>query len=190
MVGRMARRVAGSTAAAGSALGAWVGYHVQQGHLNRGGSHFYDRQWSLGPIGNYGGSPDQYFSDLRTSPNGRFPMTRIDGAFNRVGDHVNLRFAFEPANGVIVDEITDRSLTLVTDATHTFQGEAHHSVSERDGYLMYRIQGQGPSEGGEHFVLQMANVAFSQFGWPLLLPFTQTEEAQAHDDSLIASGRA
>lgn len=176
---RILKPLAGLTLAGGS----WIGYHWNKGHLNPGGSHSYDYEWPLGPVENYG-SVDEFFSNLKAKPNGSFPMTRVNGTFSQPGDLVHLRFAFETPNPVIVDEIGDRSMTLVAGQGHTFRGSAQHSVREHEGFLQYRIQGQGPAEGGEAFIQQMANVAFGQFGWPLNMPFADDPVVLTHEKYL------
>ena len=154
-----------------AAVGAtsWYTYHRQKGHINPGGRHSYDMDWYLGPEENHGGA-DKFWHDLLESPNGRFPMTRVNGSAHEVGDVMHLQFFCEPPNPVIVDEITDRSMTLTAGPKHLFKGEAHHSVFEKGGGLFYRIQGQGPAEGGEPVVIQAANTLFAQAGWTLNMP--------------------
>lgn len=171
-------RAAGSIVAAG---GAWLGYHIAQGNINPGGRHRYDREWRLGPVQNYGGGVVEYWAGLCVRPNGRFPMTRVNGVASEPGAVMHLQFWFESPNPVIVDEVDDHSMTLVTAPGHLFRGTARHSVREDGGDLLYRIQGEGPVEGGENLLLQAANVGFAQFGWPLNMTFAPTEVERAID---------
>lgn len=161
----------------------WLGYHVNQGHINWGGSHRYDREYFLGPVHNFG-SAEEFFDALRTQPNGRFPMTRIDGIFSE-GSTIGLRVANEKTNFVRVENITDCSMLLATTPEHRFKGTAEHSVRAKDGNLLYRIKGKGPKEGGEHVGLQIANVAFADTVWPMLLPRTPTAEEVDYNRSIV-----
>ncbi len=73
---------------------------------------------------------------------------------------------------------------------HLFQGTARHSVREAGGDLVYRIEGEGPSDNPEDFMLQIANVAFAQAGWMVNMPFSDSDQERALAQSLLATGQA
>lgn len=174
----------GATTLAGlsTAAGTWVGYHMYMGRINIGSRHAYDYEWALGPVENYG-SATEFWDRLRRQPNGSFPMTRIDGTFLEVGSVARLQFLWEKPNPVLVNAVTDCSVTLDALPGHVFQGRAKHSVHEKGGYLVYRIEGEGPADGTEGFVQQVVNIGFAQFGWGQNMPVTETEVEQACDAS-------